>query len=68
MKIKVQLVPEDEGGFSVFVPGFPGCMTQGETEEEALANIRELLPEFIEVINEDRAKGMQYIKEIEIVG
>ena len=43
MKIKVQLVPEEEGGFSVFVPSLPGCMSQGETREEALDNLREAI-------------------------
>ena len=67
MKFKVQLVPEEEGGFSVFVPGLPGCMSQGETEEEALANIEEVLPAFLEVWNERHAKALPNLREIQIV-
>jgi antitoxin HicB len=40
----VLLVPEpEEGGFSVLVPALPGCLTQGETVDEALANAREAI-------------------------
>ena len=39
----VILEPESEGGFSVYVPSLPGCASQGETLEDALANIREAI-------------------------
>ena len=41
MKLKVVLEPSDEGGFTVYVPALPGCISEGDTREEALANIRE---------------------------
>lgn len=37
----------DEEGFSVFVPGLPGCWSQGATEAEALANIKEAISEYL---------------------
>ena len=40
---EVVLEPADEGGFAVFVPGMRGCVSQGETEEEALENIRDAI-------------------------
>ena len=40
---EVVLTPEEEGGYSVSVPGLPGCFSQGETREEALAMIREAI-------------------------
>ncbi len=43
VKLKIVLEPSDEGGFTVFVPSLPGCVSEGETREEALANIREAL-------------------------
>lgn len=45
-----------EGGFVVSCPALPGCHSQGETEEEALRNIREAIEGCLEVLNE-RAKG-----------
>ena len=41
MKYKVALQHSDEG-YSVSVPGLPGCWSQGKTEAEAIANVREI--------------------------
>lgn len=43
MKLKIILEPSDEGGYTVFVPALPGCISEGETRDEALANIREAI-------------------------
>ncbi|MFQ5823644.1 MAG: type II toxin-antitoxin system HicB family antitoxin [bacterium] len=43
MKSKVVLEPSDDGGFTVFFPSLPGCMSEGDTIEEALANIKEVI-------------------------
>ncbi len=51
MKYTVLLEPSDEG-FAVSVPGLPGCHSQGETEAEALANIKEAIREYLDVVNE----------------
>lgn len=48
----VQLIPEDEGGFCVLVPGLPGCISQGETREEALSNIRDAIEGYLAAIAE----------------
>lgn len=48
MKYLVALHESDEG-FSVWVPGLPGCASQGATEEEALANIADAVREYLEV-------------------
>ena len=63
MKYQVAL-QESEEGFSVWVPGLPGCVSQGETEEEALANVAEAVREYLEVAAENAA-GMK-IREIEV--
>ena len=42
------LEKEADGGYSVWVPDLPGCASQGETYEEALANIREAIALYIE--------------------
>jgi predicted RNase H-like HicB family nuclease len=51
---RIVLVPEEEGGFSVFVPALPGCFTQGETREEAIAMAREAIELHLESL---RAHG-----------
>ena len=48
---RVVLYQSDEG-FSVSCPGLPGCWSEGETEEEALANIRIAIREYVEVAEE----------------
>lgn len=52
MQYLVKLIPEEEGGFSVLVPGLPGCVSQGETREEALENIRDAIQGYLEVARE----------------
>jgi len=49
---------ESEEGYSVSCPGLPGCWSQGETEEEALANIREAIEEYLAVVNEVAKNSM----------
>ena len=41
MEIKVVLEEQEEGGYTIYVPALPGCISQGETREEALQNIKE---------------------------
>ena len=48
MKYPVALT-QAEDGYSVCCPGLPGCWSQGATEEEALANIRDAIHEYLEV-------------------
>jgi predicted RNase H-like HicB family nuclease len=63
MKYKVALKKSDEG-YSVSVPGLPGCWSQGETEHDALANIEEAIREYLEVAGE-LVEGSE-LREIEI--
>ena len=46
-----------EEGFSVWVPGLPGCWSQGSSEEEALENIRDAISEYLIVVRELAAEG-----------
>ena len=50
----VVLTPDPyDGGFSVAVPALPGCFTQGDTEEEAIANAREAIRCHVEALRLD---------------
>ena len=53
MKLKVVLEPSDEGGYTVYVPSLPGCISEGDSVEEALANIREAIELYLEPTDDD---------------
>lgn len=53
MKLQVVLEPSEEGGYTVHVPSLPGCISEGETEEEALLNIREAIELYLEPVDDD---------------
>ena len=63
MKYKVALLTSEEG-YSVWVPGLPGCCSQGATEEEALANIAEAIQEYLAVVMDDLKEAE--VREIEV--
>ena len=48
MKLKVVLEPAEEGGFTAYVPSLPGCIREGDTEEDALRNIKEAILLYLE--------------------
>lgn len=55
MKITIILEPSDEGGFTALVPALPGCISEGNTKEEALHNIREAIELYLEPVEDDLA-------------
>ncbi len=54
MKLQVILEPSDEGGFTVYVPSLPGCISEGDTKEEALDNIQEAIELYLEAVDDDQ--------------
>jgi predicted RNase H-like HicB family nuclease len=48
MKLTIVLEPQEEGGFTVFAPSLPGCVSEGDTKEEALKNIKEAIELYLE--------------------
>jgi len=63
MKYKIAL-QRTEDGFSVSVPGLPGCWSQGATEAEALANIRDAISEYL-AVRDDLLRGTE-VREVEV--
>jgi predicted RNase H-like HicB family nuclease len=63
MKYKVVLKYSEEG-YSVSVPGLPGCWSQGDTEDEAIENIRHAIHEYVAAIN-DLFRDSE-VREIEV--
>jgi len=63
MKYKIALQKSDEG-YSVSVPGLPGCWSQGATEQEALENIRDAIHEYL-AARDELLKGA-VVREIEV--
>ena len=57
-------VHSSEEGFSVSVPGLPGCWSQGATDVEAVENIKDAIREYLAVV-EERLRGEE-IREIEV--
>ena len=43
MKLQVVLEPSEEGGYTVFVPSLPGCISEGDDISDALFNIQEAI-------------------------
>lgn len=63
MRYKIALQHSDEG-YSVSVPGLPGCWSQGATEHEALQNIRDAIVDYLAV--RDELLGDAEIREVDV--
>ena len=58
MKLTVILEPSEEGGFTVYAPALPGCISEGSTRDEALKNIREAIELYLETLSDDEKKDL----------
>jgi predicted RNase H-like HicB family nuclease len=56
---------KSEEGYSVSCPGLPGCWSQGETEEEALENIRDAIREYLGAVDEMVIDAE--VREVEVI-
>jgi predicted RNase H-like HicB family nuclease len=67
MKFKVVLYPSEEG-MAVCAPSLPGCWSQGDTEEEALASIAVAIREYLEAeIEPDGTSDLRgYVREVDV--
>lgn len=65
MKLKIVLEPSDEGGYTVTVPSLPGCISEGNSREEALKNIKEAIELYLEPVEDDHSFSKN-AEEVEI--
>ncbi|MDP3026584.1 MAG: type II toxin-antitoxin system HicB family antitoxin [Nanoarchaeota archaeon] len=49
MELKIVLEEQEEGGYTVFVPALPGCISEGDTLEEAINNIKEAIILYLDI-------------------
>jgi len=59
MKLKIVLEPSPDGGYTVLVPSLPGCISEGDNRDEALANIKEAIALYLEPIDDDYIQNSQ---------
>lgn len=52
MRLRVILEPSDEGGYTVTVPSLPGCISEGDSVDDALINIREAIELYLEPVEQ----------------
>lgn len=53
MNIKVLIEKSDDGGYTVSVPSLPGCISEGDSIEEAIDNITEAIELYLETVDDD---------------
>ncbi|MDL1912233.1 type II toxin-antitoxin system HicB family antitoxin [Chloroflexi bacterium CFX6] len=67
MRFKIVLEESDEGGYTVYAPSLPGCISEGETKEEALKNIQEAIELYLESVEDDWIPDEKdLVQEIEV--
>ena len=65
MTLQILLEPSADGGYTVVVPALPGCISEGDTRETALENVREAIELYLEPI-EDDASHAAHVEIVEI--
>lgn len=65
MKLKVYFEPSKDGGYTAYVPSLPGCISEGDSIEEATKNIKEAIELYIVSVEDDYIVDEKvYVKEI----
>ena len=54
MRITIVLEPSEEGGYTAIAPSLPGCISEGNSKEEALKNIQEAIELYLESVEDDQ--------------
>ena len=54
MRLRIVLEPSEEGGYTASIPSLPGCISEGNSRDEALINIREAIELYLEPVDDDQ--------------
>ena len=57
MKLTVVLELSEEGGYTAYVPSLPGCISEGDSKDEVIQNIREAIELYLEPVEDDMSFG-----------
>jgi predicted RNase H-like HicB family nuclease len=57
VKLKIVLDKNEDHGYTVYVPSLPGCISEGDSREKALANIKEAIALYLEPFDDDYVEG-----------
>ncbi len=66
MQLKVVFEPSDEGGYTVYAPALPGCISEGDTLDEARQNIREAIALYLEPAEEPAPPAGGLVEELNL--
>lgn len=66
MKLHVTIEQDEAGFFVAEVPALPGCLSQGRTHEEAIANIKEAIEGWLEVMEAKRPSDPSRLIEVAV--
>jgi predicted RNase H-like HicB family nuclease len=66
MRLKIIYEPSEEGGFTVYVPALPGCISEGDSLDEARHNIMEAIQLYLEPDGEEALPHGAVIEEVSV--
>lgn len=64
MVFKVILEPSEDGGYTALVPSLPGCISEGDSVEDAMDNVREAIELYLEPIGDLPSENGVLVKEL----
>jgi len=66
MRLQAVLEKSEDSGYTAYVPSLPGCISEGDSRESALANIHEAIDLYLEPVEDDRYSLDAEVTEIAI--
>ena len=67
MKLHIVLEQSADGGYTVYVPALPGCISEGQTKSQALRNIKEAIQLYLEPVDDELVRSKEsHLTEITV--